>query len=81
MIDLHAHILPNVDDGSNSLEDSLQMLLEAQEQGVTDIVLTPHHRRKFCKTKQELLAEFKSFCLQASGYPEQAAGRQLLPMR
>ena len=64
MIDLHAHILPNVDDGSDNLDDSLRMLLEAQEQGVTDIVLTPHHRRKFCKTKQELLAEFKSFCLE-----------------
>ena len=34
MIDLHCHILPNVDDGPDSLELSLKMLKQAQSQGI-----------------------------------------------
>ena len=43
MIDLHSHILPNVDDGSRSLEDSLSLMKEASKLGITDIVFTPHY--------------------------------------
>lgn len=42
MIDLHTHILPGVDDGSDSLESSLEMAELALESGVTTIVATPH---------------------------------------
>lgn len=42
MIDIHAHILPGVDDGSSSLEESLTMLKIAAEDGIKAIVVTPH---------------------------------------
>ena len=42
MIDLHSHILPNIDDGSQSLEESIQIIKQAVSNGVTDIVVTPH---------------------------------------
>ncbi len=42
MIDLHCHILPRVDDGSQSLEESLTMARLAVESGVTAIAATPH---------------------------------------
>lgn len=42
MLDLHTHILPGMDDGSASAEESLQMLRLEAEQGVDEIVLTPH---------------------------------------
>lgn len=42
MIDIHSHILPMVDDGSRSVEDSLMMLINAYEDGTDEIVLTPH---------------------------------------
>ena len=42
MIDFHNHILPDVDDGSKSLEMSLDMLREAERQGITDVVNTVH---------------------------------------
>ena len=35
MIDFHSHILPGIDDGSQSLETSIAMLKQAAEQGVT----------------------------------------------
>ncbi len=42
MIDLHAHILPGVDDGSQSLEMSLEMARIAVASGVQHMALTPH---------------------------------------
>lgn len=42
MIDLHSHLLPAVDDGSRSLEQSVKVLGEMARQGVTDVCLTPH---------------------------------------
>ena len=42
MIDFHNHIIPNIDDGSKSIEMSIEMLKEAQEQGITDVVSTVH---------------------------------------
>ncbi len=42
MLDFHTHILPSVDDGSSSAEESLKMLKALKEQGVDKVVLTPH---------------------------------------
>ena len=42
MVDIHNHVLPNVDDGSKSMEMSIKMLRHAYEQGVTDVVNTAH---------------------------------------
>lgn len=41
--DLHTHIIPGVDDGSDSLEESLEMIRQMREQGVLNIVTTPHY--------------------------------------
>ena len=43
MIDFHNHVLPNIDDGSRSLDMSLDMLNYAAEQGITDVVNTVHY--------------------------------------
>lgn len=44
MRDVHCHILPGVDDGARSLDESLAMLAAAREAGITSIVCTPHCR-------------------------------------
>src|SRR5262249_7957442 len=47
MIDIHSHILPELDDGSDSLETSLAMVRMAAAAGTTDIVATPHANNQY----------------------------------
>ena len=42
MIDLHSHILPQMDDGSRSVDESLRMLAALAAQSVTEVAATPH---------------------------------------
>ena len=42
VVDFHTHILPCMDDGSSSVEESLAMLAMEREQGITRVVATPH---------------------------------------
>ena len=42
MVDLHSHILPGLDDGPATIEESVAMIRMAAADGVTDIVATPH---------------------------------------
>ena len=42
MLDIHSHILPKFDDGSKSIEMTMEMLRMSKQQGVTTIVSTSH---------------------------------------
>ncbi len=42
MLDVHSHILPEVDDGSKSLEETLECVRGLSEMGFSDLVCTPH---------------------------------------
>lgn len=42
MIDMHSHILWNMDDGAESLEESISIAVMAMEQEIRTIVATPH---------------------------------------
>ena len=42
MFDFHTHILPGIDDGSSSVEESIAMLEMLKEQGVEGVAATPH---------------------------------------
>ncbi len=60
-IDIHAHILPGVDDGSRSIDESLEMLSIACRQGMRRIVATPHYsRRRGSEGLAELTEELNS---------------------
>lgn len=43
VIDIHSHIIPGIDDGSENLEMSIKMLKIAEEKGTKIIVATPHY--------------------------------------
>ena len=44
LIDIHCHILPKVDDGPDSVEESLKMLKDMKRQGIKHVIVTPHYR-------------------------------------
>lgn len=46
MIDIHSHILPGVDDGAQTEQDSLAMAEAAINDGISTIVATPHHKNR-----------------------------------
>ena len=43
-IDIHSHILPHLDDGAQNMETTLAMLRIAADEGISDIIVTPHYR-------------------------------------
>lgn len=42
-VDIHSHILPGIDDGAKTWEDSLKMLRTASDEGIGTIIATPHY--------------------------------------
>ena len=79
MIDWHSHILPNIDDGSQSVAESIELLKSLKEQDVDTVVATPHfiannesiesflNRREasYNELKSELTAELPNLVLGA----------------
>lgn len=61
MIDFHTHILPELDDGSSSVSESIELLKMLKAQGVDKVVLTPHFyaysssAESFMKLRQDAL--------------------------
>lgn len=53
MIDIHSHIVFDVDDGPSTIEESLALIGESYRQGVRTIVSTSHRRRELFKTSEE----------------------------
>lgn len=50
MIDIHTHILPNIDDGSRNIEETFNLIKEAQEAGFDKVVLTSHYMEGYYET-------------------------------
>lgn len=53
MIDFHSHILPNIDDGSRSLNETIHILKEAQKAGFTKIISTSHYIDGYYEADEE----------------------------
>lgn len=76
MIDLHCHILPGLDDGSPSEEESLAMAAMAAAAGTVQIVCTPH-----CSTSDHALAGRCSEILRRTERLNALLARQGIPLR
>lgn len=80
MIDFHTHILPGIDDGSSSVEESLQMLRALAQQGVDTVVATPHFSA--LKTTPEEFMEKRNAAFaqipQEEGLPKILLGAEVL---
>lgn len=76
MIDFHTHILPGVDDGSESAEISAQMLEKQWQQGIRQVVLTPHFYpdrdtpEAFLQRREEAFAKLRQALADKQDIPE-----------
>ena len=55
MIDIHSHVIFDVDDGPKTLEESLGLIEEARRQGVRMIVATSHRRKGMFETPEKII--------------------------
>lgn len=51
MIDFHTHILPNLDDGSQSIEETFNLIKEAEKAGFDKIISTSHYMENYYETE------------------------------
>ena len=75
MIDIHCHILPDIDDGASDLEESLEMARMAYMSGVTDIAATPHFRGQMESVELREVIRKRLTLLQT------ALGQEEIPLR
>lgn len=72
MIDIHSHLLPGVDDGSKSMDISLQMARDAVMDGITHALMTPHHMNgRYTNHAQDVIERTSTFqsALDSNGIP------------
>ncbi|MBK5254204.1 MAG: hypothetical protein JJE03_07095 [Peptostreptococcaceae bacterium] len=83
MIDFHTHILPNLDDGSSSLDMSYVMIESLKKQGAEAIVLTPHYYYKektikeFITYRKEALNRLRSNEAKRKEFPDLFLGAEV----
>ena len=58
MIDIHMHLIPGVDDGAMDMEMALVMMIRAKEQGISQIIATPHSEA-FHFSKEDIRVTFQ----------------------
>ena len=76
MTDFHCHILPGIDDGSQSVSQSLSMLQQLKQQGVDEVALTPHFYAKHQHPESFLRARAAAYeALRAQVTPDLPAMR------
>jgi len=63
VIDLHSHLLPGIDDGSRSLQQSLDTLRRFVDAGITDVATTPHLRASDANRRGEEAIERRDLLL------------------
>ncbi len=56
-VDIHSHLLPGIDDGSASLEQSLEMIRIFEQMGYQKLITTPHVMGDFYKNTPEIIRE------------------------
>ena len=65
--DWHCHLLPGVDDGARTMEESLHVLSSYEQLGIREVWLTPHVMEDYPNTTEELKSRFRELQAAYSG--------------
>jgi len=74
MVDIHCHILPNVDDGPSSWETCVRMCEMARADGIEHIVATPHANDEFNYNREKLAGLLRELSERVGGNPKLTLG-------
>lgn len=82
-VDIHSHILPGIDDGAQSIEDSIFLLDELRKMGVEQFITTPHVMKGVWENTRESITDTHSATVEnlkntPYGYPFRAAAEYLM---
>ena len=83
IIDFHSHILPGMDDGSKSVEMSVEMLNREAEQGIRKVIATPHfypwseHPEQFLARRDTAAAKLRKAMEMRNHLPEVIMGAEV----
>ena len=83
IVDFHSHILPGVDDGSRSVEQSIQLLRKEAEQGISHVIATPHFYpqhdtpERFLRRRAEAEDALREEMSKHTGLPELSVGAEV----
>lgn len=61
MLDIHSHIIPEIDDGSKSAEMSIEMLKMAAYDGTKNIIATPHYYTGYYVKEYQYIEKYTAF--------------------
>ncbi|MBD8491074.1 capsular biosynthesis protein [Echinicola sp. CAU 1574] len=56
-VDMHSHLIPGIDDGSKSLNESIELIKRLQGYGLRKLITTPHVMTEFYKNTPEIISE------------------------
>lgn len=74
VIDIHCHVLPGLDDGATDMAETLAMLRIAADEGISDMIVTPHYRAgRFTASPEKIM---ETLC-----QVQEAADAQDIPVR
>jgi protein-tyrosine phosphatase len=74
MVDIHCHILPQVDDGAENWEIAAEMCRMAVADGITHIVATPHANEQYAYHREEHAARLQELQQTAGEWPVLSLG-------
>lgn len=83
IVDFHSHILPGIDDGSASVEESIALLRREAEQGIRHVVATPHFYARhdtpeqFLTRRREAELRLREEMERHSGLPQLSIGAEV----
>ena len=83
IVDFHCHILPGIDDGSKSVEMSVAMLQKEAEQGIRQVIATPHfyanydHPQRFLERRNAAEARLREEMEKHSDLPQLSVGAEV----
>jgi len=55
LVDIHSHLIPSIDDGAETLEESLVLIRELFELGYKKLIITPHINSYFPNRREDIL--------------------------